>query len=172
MSGMAPIIVLAFFASQFIAFFQYSGLDRMLAMAGGQWLGQLALGAGSLMLSFILVTVVFNLFIGSMSAKYAMFAPIFVRMLMMVGISPELSQAAYRIGDSVSNVITPLNPYLVIVLVFMQKFVPKGGIGTLIATMFPYTVGFLVVWSLLLLAWMALGVPLGPDGGLTYDITG
>jgi aminobenzoyl-glutamate transport protein len=172
MAAMAPFIVLAFFAAQFIAFFQHSGLDRMLAMAGGQWLGQIGLGAGPLMLAFILVTVVFNLFIGSMSAKYAMFAPIFVPMFMMVGVSPELSQAAYRIGDSVSNVITPLNPYLVIVLVFMQKYVPRGGIGTLIAIMFPYTVGFLVVWSVLLLAWMALGVPLGPDGGLSYAIGG
>ena len=172
MAGMAPIIVLAFFAAQFIAYFQYSGLDRMLAMAGGQWLGQLNLGAGSLMIAFILVTVVFNMFIGSMSAKYAMFAPIFIPMFMMVGVSPELSQAAYRIGDSVSNVITPLNAYLVIVLVFMQKYVPRGGIGTLIATMFPYTVGFGIVWSIMLLVWMALGIPLGPDGGLVYDITG
>jgi aminobenzoyl-glutamate transport protein len=172
MAGMAPIIVLAFFAAQFIAYFQYSGLDRMLAMAGGQWLGQLQLGAGSLMIAFIFVTVIFNMFIGSMSAKYAMFAPIFIPMFMMVGVAPELSQAAYRIGDSVSNVITPLNPYLVIVLVFMQKYVPRGGIGTLIATMFPYTIGFTIVWSIMLLVWMALGVPLGPDGGLVYDISG
>ena len=172
MAGMAPIIVLAFFAAQFIAYFQYSGLDRMLAMAGGQWLGQLQMGASSLMLAFIAITIIFNLFIGSMSAKYAMFAPIFIPMFMMVGVSPELSQAAYRVGDSVSNVITPLNPYLVIVLVFMQKYVPRGGIGTLIATMFPYTVGFTIAWSIILLVWMALGFPLGPDGGLVYDIAG
>lgn len=171
MSNMAPIIVLAFFAAQFIEFFSYSGLGQMLALAGGQFLGQIEMSAPLLMLSFILVTVIFNLFIGSMSAKYALFAPIFIPMFMMVGVSPELSQVAYRIGDSVSNVITPLNPYLIIVLVFMQKYVPRGGIGTLIATMFPYTVGFTIVWSALLMIWMALGIPLGPDGGLTYDIT-
>ncbi len=171
MSSMAPIIVLAFFAAQFIEYFRYSGLDTMLAMSGGQLLGRLELGAGSLMVSFIIVTVIFNMFIGSMSAKYAMFAPIFIPMFMMVGVSPELTQAAYRVGDSVSNVITPLNAYLVIVLVFMKKHVPRGGIGTLIATMFPYTVGFLIVWSVLLLGWMFVGAPLGPGGELVYDVS-
>ena len=165
---MAPIIVLAFFAAQFIAYFQYSGLGQMLAMAGGQALGQAQMPAWMLMIAFILVTLVFNLLIGSMSAKYALFAPIFIPMFMMVGISPELTQAAYRIGDSVSNTITPLNPYLVIILVFMRQFVPKGGMGTLISTMLPYTVVFSVIWTLLLVAWMAMGIPLGPAGGLVY----
>ena len=117
------------------------------------------------------MTLVFNLFIGSMSAKYAMFAPIFIPMFMMVGISPELTQAAYRIGDSVSNIITPLNAYLIIVLVFMQKFVPRGGMGTLISTMLPYTIGFTIVWTVMLLVWVAVGLPLGPDGHLAYPPT-
>ncbi len=168
MSTMAPIIVLAFFAAQFIAYFQYSGLGQMLAMAGGQALGQAQMPSWMLMIAFILVTLVFNLLIGSMSAKYALFAPIFIPMFMMVGISPELTQAAYRIGDSVSNTITPLNPYLVIILVFMRQYVPKGGMGTLISTMLPYTVVFTVVWTLILVVWMALGIPLGPGGGLVY----
>lgn len=170
MAAMAPIIVLAFVAAQFIEHFQYSGLDRMLAMAGGQWLGQAEFGSGMLIVGFILVTLVFNLFMGSMSAKYAMFAPIFIPMFMLVGISPELTQASYRIGDSVSNIITPLNPYVIIILVFMQKYVPKGGIGTLIATMFPYTLVFTIVWTIILLAWIGIGLPLGIDGGLTYEI--
>ena len=170
MAAMAPIIVLAFFAAQFIECFKYSGLDRMLAMAGGQALGQAQMPAWMLIVAFILLTVVFNLFVGSMSAKYAMFAPIFIPMFMLVGISPELTQAAYRIGDSVSNIITPLNAYLVIVLVFMQKYVPKGGMGTLISTMLPYTVVFTIVWTIMLLVWMSLGVPLGPDGPLTWDV--
>lgn len=168
MSKMAPIIVLAFFAAQFIAYFQYSGLGQMLAMAGGQALGQVQMPAWMLMIAFILVTLVFNLLIGSMSAKYALFAPIFIPMFMMVGISPELTQAAYRIGDSVSNTITPLNPYLVIILVFMRQFVPKGGMGTLISTMLPYSVVFAVIWTLVLVIWMAMGIPLGPAGGLVY----
>ena len=165
---MAPIIVLAFFAAQFIAYFQYSGLGRMLAMAGGQALGQAQMPAWMLIITFIIVTMAFNLLIGSMSAKYALFAPIFIPMFMMVGISPELTQAAYRIGDSVSNTITPLNPYLVIILVFMRQYVPKGGMGTLISTMLPYTVVFAVVWTLVLVIWMAMGLPLGPGGGLVY----
>ncbi|NNM26320.1 MAG: AbgT family transporter, partial [Phycisphaerales bacterium] len=172
MAAMAPIIVLAFFAAQFIEYFKYSGLDRMLAMAGGQALGQAEMPAWLLVVVFILLTVVFNLFIGSMSAKYAMFAPIFIPMFMLVGISPELTQAAYRIGDSVSNTITPLNAYLVIILVFMQQYVPKGGMGTLISTMLPYSVVFTIVWTALLLVWMLFDIPLGPDGPLRYVITG
>ncbi len=165
---MAPIIVLAFFAAQFTELFKYSGLDRMLALAGGQALGQAGFSPYTLMVAFILVTVVFNLFVGSMSAKYAMFAPIFVPMFMMVGISPELTQAAYRIGDSTSNIITPLNAYLIIILVFMQKYVPRSGMGTLISMMMPYTIVFTIVWTIMLLVWMWLGLPLGIDGGLTY----
>jgi aminobenzoyl-glutamate transport protein len=87
---------------------------------------------------------------------------------MQVGISPELTQAAYRVGDSITNVITPLNPYLVIILVFMQRYVPRAGIGTLVALMIPYAVTFFVAWSFLLVAWMLLGIPLGPGGPLEY----
>jgi aminobenzoyl-glutamate transport protein len=168
-AAMAPIIVLAFVAGQFIAYFAYSGLDRMMAMAGGMWLGRMEMSPYMLIVAFIIVTLLFNLFMGSMSAKYTLFAPIFVPMFMMVGISPELTQAAYRVGDSVSNIITPLNAYLIIILVFMQKYVPRGGMGTLIATMFPYTVVFTVVWTIMLLIWMATGLPLGVDGGLHYS---
>jgi aminobenzoyl-glutamate transport protein len=168
MAAMAPILVLAFFAAQFIACFQYSGLDKMLAMAGGQALGHIQLPSVLLMLAFIGLTMLFNLFIGSMSAKYAMFAPIFIPMFMMVGISPELTQAAYRIGDSVTNCVTPLNPYLIIILVFMKQYAPKSGMGTLIAMMLPYTIVFAIVWGIMLTLWMLLGIPLGPDGALEY----
>jgi aminobenzoyl-glutamate transport protein len=171
-AAMAPIIVLAFFAAQFIEAFKFSGLDRMLAEWGGQYLGQAEMSKPLLVIAFIGVTIVFNLFIGSMSAKYTMFAPIFVPMFMLVGISPELTQAAYRVGDSVSNTITPLNPYLIIILVFMRRFVPKAGMGTLIATMLPYTIAFTIVWVALLVVWMLLGQPLGPDGALAYRIGG
>lgn len=172
MAAMAPIIVLAFFAAQFTEYFKYSGLDKMLAQAGGQTLGKSGLSPYSLMIAFILVTLVFNLFVGSMSAKYAMFAPIFIPMFMYANISPELTQAAYRIGDSVSNIITPLNAYLVIILVFMQKYVPKSGMGTLISTMVPYTIVFTIIWTILLMVWMAFDIPLGPGGGLTYQMVG
>jgi aminobenzoyl-glutamate transport protein len=169
MAAMAPIILLAFVAGQFVEYFKYSRLDQMMAMAGGMWLGKSGLSPYALVVAFVGVTLVFNLFMGSMSAKYALFAPIFVPMFMLVGISPELTQAAYRVGDSVSNVVTPLNPYLIIILVFMRKYVPKGGMGTLIATMAPYTLVFALVWTVLLVFWMWTGLPLGIDGGLWHE---
>lgn len=171
MAAMAPIIVLAFFAGQFIAYFNQSNIGRMLAETGGAALGQMDMAPWMLMVVFVLVVMFFNLFVGSMSAKYTMFAPIFVPMFMLVGISPELTQAAYRIGDSVTNVVTPLNAYLVIILVFMKEYVPKGGMGTLIAAMVPYTVVFTIVWLLLLIIWMQMGWSLGPGAPLWYDVT-
>jgi aminobenzoyl-glutamate transport protein len=166
MAGMGPYIVLAFFAAQFIAYFAHSGLGEMLALSGGRVLARAGLPDTLLMGGFIGVVFVGNLFIGSMSAKYAFFAPVFVPMFMQVGISPELTQLAYRIGDSVSNVITPLNPYVVILLVFMQRYMARAGIGTLVAF---YTLAFAAVWSLLLVVWMWTGAPLGPGGPLAYD---
>lgn len=169
-ANMAPIIVLAFFAAQFIEYLKYSNLDKMIAFEGGMMLSQSNLGPSELVIAFILVTMVFNLFIGSMSAKYTMFAPIFVPMLMFAGISPELTQAAYRIGDSTSNIITPLNAYLVIVLVFMQQYAPKSGMGTLVALMMPYTIVFTIGWGIMLLIWMHFGWDLGLGGPLEYTL--
>ena len=170
MADMAPYIVLAFFAAQFVAFFRQSNLGEMLALVGGRALAAAELPAGVLLAGFILLVMVANLFIGSASAKYAFFAPVFVPMFMAGGgISPELTQAAYRVGDSCSNIITPLNPYVVIILVFMKKYMPKAGIGTLVALMLPYAVIFAVVWTALLLIWMATGTDLGPGGGLWYQ---
>ena len=144
-------------------------LGKMLAMWGGQALAQSQMSPILLVVAFVFVTIIFDLFVGSMSAKYAIFAPIFVPMFMLVGISPELTQAAYRIGDSVANIITPLNAYLVIILVAMRQYVPKAGMGTLVATMLPYTIGFTILWTLMLVLWMSTGMPLGPDGPLTYS---
>ncbi len=163
-AAMAPIIVLAFFAAQFIEYLKFSQLDQMIAFQGGMVLADNEMSKGGLIIAFILVTMLFNMFIGSMSAKYAMFAPIFIPMLMFVGISPELTQAAYRIGDSTTNIITPLNAYLVIILVFMREYAPKGGMGTLVAMMMPYTIVFTIGWCIMLLIWMSLDLPLGPAG--------
>ena len=168
MSGMGSYIVLAFFAAQFIAWFGHSNLGPMLAISGGQALAAAALPTAALMLGFVAVVGLGNLLIGSMSAKYAFFAPVFVPMFMAAGISPELTQAAYRVGDSVTNVITPLNPYVVIVLTFMRRYDPQAGIGTLVALMLPYCLAFAVAWSAVLALWVTLGVPLGPDGSLVY----
>lgn len=160
-AAMAPIVVLAFFAGQFVAYMDHSNLGRMLAYTGGEFLAESNMSAMTLVITFVLLTMVFNLFVGSMSAKYAIFAPIFVPMLMFAGISPELTQAAYRIGDSTTNIITPLNAYLVIILVFVQKYAPRSGMGTLISMMLPYTVVFTIAWLILLMMFMAFGWNLG-----------
>jgi aminobenzoyl-glutamate transport protein len=170
MSRLGPYIVLAFFAAQFIAAFNQSGLGQMLAIAGGQFLRDLMVHDAFLLSCFVLMAVVINLVIGSASAKYAFFAPVFVPMLMQVGISPELTQAAYRVGDSVSNVITPMNPYMIIILMEVKKYVRGSGLGTVVAMMLPYTLAFLLVWLLLLIIWIATGLPLGPGGGLSYQM--
>ncbi len=168
MKAMGPIIVLAFFAAQFIGYFNHSNLGRMLAMAGGEALATAKMPIEALVIAFVCVSAFFNLFVGSMSAKYAMLSPIFVPMFMLVGVSPELTQMSYRIGDSVTNIITPLNPYMVIILVVMQRFAPKSGMGTMIAMMLPYTVLFLIAWSAMIIVWFEFGWDLGIGGPLHY----
>lgn len=165
-ASLGPYIVLAFFAAQFIEAFKYSNLGIMLAIGGGQWLATIDISVYLLIAIFILIVMSGNLFIGSMSAKYAFFAPVFVPIFMQIGISPELIQLAYRIGDSVTNVITPLNPYLIIVLALLKEYLPKSGLGTLISIMLPYTIAFAITWILFLFFWMLLGIPLGPNGPL------
>ena len=159
---LGPYIVLAFFAAQFIAVFKYTHLGEMIAISGGSWLASLQLQVEIILVAFVLLACLGNLLIGSMSAKYAFMAPVFVPMLMQAGISPELTQVAYRIGDSVTNVITPLNPYMIIVLAFLQKYHREAGIGTLVSLTLPYSIGFLVAWLILLVLWVMLGIPLGP----------
>jgi len=172
MADMGPYIVLAFFAAQFIAYFTHSNLGVMLAVKGGEALATADLPAWMLIVAFIVVVMIGNLFIGSASAKYAIFAPVFVPIFMQVGVAPELTQAAYRVGDSVTNIVAPLNPYMIIILVFMQKYMPKAGLGTLVSLMLPYAVALWVVWTLLLVGWMLTGAELGPEGPLFYAPAG
>ncbi|MFI4862306.1 MAG: AbgT family transporter [Phycisphaerales bacterium JB063] len=169
MASMGPIIVLAFFAGQFIEWFKVSNLGTMFAIKGGLAIAQSGLPTWAILSAFILFVALINLLVGSMSAKYTLFAPVFIPMFMIgAGLSPELTQAAYRVGDSCTNIITPLNAYLIIILVFVQKYDKKAGMGTMIALMLPYSVVFIVTWTALLLAWVAFGVPLGPEGPLEY----
>ncbi|MFP4606755.1 MAG: AbgT family transporter [Thiohalospira sp.] len=172
MAIMAPYIVLAFFAAQMIAAFDHSRLGTLLAITGGDLLAGLGLPAALLMVGLAAVAALLNLFIGSASAKYALLAPIFVPMFMQAGISPELTQAAYRVGDSVTNAISPLNPYLVVILTYLRRYRPDAGLGTLVALQLPYSLAFAAVWLALLVAWIALGWPLGPGAGLTYEGAG
>ena len=166
MGSMSYYIVMAFFAALFVAEFGRSGLGILMAVEGGNFLAGLNL-PGPITLFGIIVLVGFvNLFVGSASAKWALLAPIFVPMLMQVGFSPELTQAAYRVGDSSTNIVTPLMPYFPLVVVYCQRYVKGTGIGTLVSMMLPYSVAFLLVWSLFLIGYWMLGIPLGP--GTTY----
>lgn len=164
----APVIAMAFFAAQFIEYFKYSNLDRMLAYVGGDLLIRADLPIPLLLVLFIVFIVLADFAMSSMTAKFTALAPIIVPMFMLVGVSPDLTIAAYRIGDSVVNTITPLNAYLLIVLLALQRYRKDAGMGTLIALMTPYSLAFGVMWTLFLLAWFAAGVPVGPGAGLHY----
>lgn len=166
MSAMGGYIALSFVAAQFISYFNYTKLGTILALKGAEALGGAGIGGPVLMLLFILFSACVNLVMGSASAKWTILAPVFVPMFMLLGYSPELTQVAYRIGDSATNLITPLMAYFSMIVVFAKKYDENSGIGTLIATMLPYSLSFLVSWSLLLLIWMAAGLPLGPGAGL------
>jgi aminobenzoyl-glutamate transport protein len=169
MASMGGYIVLAFVAAQFIAYFSWSNLGMVTAISGANALKTIGLTGLPLILLFIVVSALLNLLIGSASAKWAIMGPVFVPMLMLLGYSPELTQAAYRIGDSTTNIITPLMPYFPIVIAFAKKYDKSVGLGTLIATMLPYSVAFFALWTLMLMVWMLLGLPLGPDVSLYYD---
>lgn len=168
MSTMGYYIVLAFFAALFIAAFGQSNIGALLALKGANGLQALALPPQVTIIGIIFLTALVNLLIGSASAKWALLAPIFVPLLMQLGLSPELAQAAYRIGDSTTNIITPLMPYFPLVVVFAQRYVKNTGIGTMISVMLPYTVIFFVVWIVFLLIYWALGIPLGIQAPYTY----
>lgn len=168
MSGLAYYLVMAFFASLFIAEFGRSNLGALLALEGAALLKAASLPAFITVVGAIVITGVVNLFVGSASAKWALLAPILVPMLMQLGISPDLTQAAYRVGDSSTNIITPLMPYFPLVVVFCQRYVKDSGIGTVLSMMLPYAVAFLVVWTLFLLAYWAAGLPLGLQASYAY----
>lgn len=166
MEAMGGYIALSFAAAQFISYFNYTKLGTILALRGADFLGHIGAGGPVLMVLFILLSAVINLFMGSASAKWTILAPVFVPMFMLLGYSPELVQVAYRIGDSCTNLITPLMSYFAMVVVFAKKYDRNSGIGTLVSTMLPYCICFLIGWSILLILWMAAGVPLGPGAGL------
>ena len=162
MSSMGMYIILAFFAAQFVAWFGKSNLGLLMALQGAIGLEALGLSDWQMIIAMIGLVAVLNLFLGSASAKWALISPVFVPMFMALGISPELTQVTYRVGDSCTNCIAPLNPYLVIILVYMQRYMPKAGLGSLISLMLPYAMVFLLVWTALLLLWVGLDIPLGP----------
>ncbi|KPJ79930.1 MAG: aminobenzoyl-glutamate transporter [Gammaproteobacteria bacterium SG8_30] len=168
MSAMGYYLVMAFFAAQFIAAFGQSGLGVLLALEGAAWLRESGLPAGATLTGIVLLSGMVNLVVGSASAKWALIAPVFVPMLMQVGLSPDLTQAAYRVGDSTTNIVTPLMPYFPLIVLFCRRYVQSSGIGTVVALMLPYSVALLVLWTAFLLGYWALGLPLGLGAGYGY----
>ena len=162
MSSMGSYIVLVFFASQFVAYFNYSNLGTIIAVKGADILKAIGLQGIPLVILFIFVVAFINLFMGSASAKWAILAPVFVPMLMEVGFTPEFTQMAYRIGDSSTNLISPLMSYFALIVTFAAKYDKKAGIGTLVSTMVPYSFALLIGWAALLIVWFVFNLPLGP----------
>lgn len=168
MASMGMFIVLAFAAGQFVAYFTESNLGLVIGVYGAQLLDSMSLTGVPLLIGFMLVTALINLFIGSASAKWALMAPIFVPILMQLGYSPELTTMAYRVADSSTNIITPLMTYFAIIIAFAQKYDKNIGIGTLISVMLPYSICFFFFWAVMLIIWSLLGLPLGPESPVHY----
>jgi aminobenzoyl-glutamate transport protein len=166
METLGAYLVLVFFAAQFVAFFNWTNLGLIVAVEGAALLQASGLGTIPLTIAFIIVAATVNLAMGSASAKWAIMAPVFVPMFMLLGYSPEFTQAAYRVGDSVTNVISPMMSYFALIVAFLQRYDPKAGIGTLVATMLPYSVAFFLVWTVLLIIWTGAGLPIGPGAGV------
>jgi aminobenzoyl-glutamate transport protein len=165
---LAAFLVLVFFAAQFVAYFKWSNLGLIIAIEGASFLQRANIGMVPLLVLFIILSGFINLFMGSASAKWAILGPVFIPMFMLLGYSPELSQAVFRIGDSVTNIISPMMSFFALIIVYFEKYEPRSGIGTLISTMLPYTFVLFIGWTLLLIGWTLLNLPLGPGAGIYY----
>ncbi|MEM0911996.1 MAG: AbgT family transporter [Pseudomonadota bacterium] len=172
MDGMSYYIVMAFFCALFIDAFGKSNLGALLAIEGAQLLKTLALPSMVTVVGIVFLTAFVNLFVGSSSAKWALLGPIFVPMLMQLNISPDLTQVAYRVGDSSSNIITPLMPYFPLVVLYCQRYVKSTGIGTLLSLMLPFSITILIAWTIFLLIYWSIGFPLGIGANYVYPAAG
>ena len=162
-----PTVALAAEGTQMVQTFQP---DTILALGGAAALKSANIGLIPLIIIFVLFTAFMNLFMGSASAKWNIMAPVFVPMFMLLGYSPELCQLAYRVGDSCTNIITPLMTYYAVIIIFAQKYDKKAGIGTVTATMLPYSICFLVCWTIMLILWLTVGLPIGVNTPLFYPV--
>ncbi|MBQ7777545.1 MAG: AbgT family transporter [Oscillibacter sp.] len=168
MADMGSFLALAFVSAQFINYFSYTKLGTILALSGASLLESANIGLIPLIVIFIVFSAFMNLFMGSASAKWNILAPVFVPMFMLLGYSPELCQLAYRIGDSSTNIITPMMTYYAVIIMFAQRYDKKAGIGTITATMLPYSIAFLVCWSIMLIIWLTVGLPIGINTPIFY----
>lgn len=171
MSSMGPFLALAFVSAQFINYFNYTNLGTIIALAGAGFFKSIDIGLIPLIIIFVLFSAFMNLFMGSASAKWNILAPVFIPMFMLLGYSPELCQLAYRIGDSATNIITPMMTYFAVIITFAQRYDKKAGIGTITATMIPYSIVFLIGWIIMLIIWLMIGIPIGVNTGIFYTIT-
>lgn len=162
METMGAYLVLVFFAAQFVAYFNWTNLGLIFAVEGAQLLKAANFTGPPLLVAFVILTAFINLMMGSASAKWAVMAPVFVPMFMLLGYTPELTQVAFRVGDSVTNIISPMMSYFALIAAYIQRYKKDAGMGTLIAAMLPYTVVFFIVWTVMLAVWYVAGWPLGP----------
>ena len=170
MADMGSFLALAFVSAQFINYFSYTKLGTIIALSGAAALESANIGLIPLMIIFVLFSAFMNLFMGSASAKWNILAPVFVPMFMLLGYSPELCQLAYRIGDSCTNIITPMMTYYAVIIMFAQRYDKKAGIGTITATMLPYSVAFIVSWTIMLIIWLTAGLPIGINTPIFYPM--
>ncbi|MFN3529967.1 MAG: AbgT family transporter [Bacteroidia bacterium] len=168
METLGSYIVLVFFAAQFVAYFNWTNLGLIFAIQGAEVLKASGLNDLALMGGFIFIAAIINMVMGSASAKWAIMAPVFIPMFMLLGYSPEFTQSAYRIGDSVTNIISPMMSYFALIVAFIQRYDKKAGIGTVISTMLPYSVVFLIGWLVLFAIWISFDFPIGPGAPLFY----
>ncbi len=166
LSGVGGFLALALFAAQFISYFNYTNLGIILAVKGANLLKSLNIIGIPLIILFVLLTCFINLFMGSASAKWSIMAPVFIPMFYQLGYSPEFTQLIFRIGDSTTNVISPLMSYFAVILIFLQKYNKKSGIGNLISLMLPYSIAILFSWLIMLIIWFIFNLPIGPGSTL------
>ncbi len=169
METLGSYIVLVFFAAQFVAYFNETNIGLLFAVQGAELLKASGLGPIPLMIAFVGVSAIINLVMGSASAKWAIMAPVFIPMFMLLGYSPEFTQVAYRVGDSVTNIISPMMSYFALIVAFIQRYDPKAGIGTVISTMLPYSIVFLIGWLIMLTIYIIFDLPLGLGAGMFLE---
>ena len=166
LKDMTSFLVLAFILGQFIALFNWSGIGSWIAVTGASGLENAGVTGFPVIIGFIILCSILNLFIVSGSSMWTLMAAVFVPMFGILGFEPAFIQAAFRVGDSATQVMTPLNPYMVVLLAMLRKYEPSAGLGTVMARMIPFVVPFWVVWVLILMVFYFLGLPLGPGVGI------
>jgi aminobenzoyl-glutamate transport protein len=165
-AGLASLLLLFLLIAQFIAYFNFSNIAEVLAVKLGDVLEDMNIGAIWLLIGLIILTIIVDFIIPQAIAKWALLAPIFIPLFIRLGVAPQTVLAAYRVGDSPANVVTPLMAYFPLVVVFTQRYKKDAGIGTVVSLMLPYVVILTIAWMLFFVAWYLIGIPLGPGSSV------